>query len=153
LGVLHNTSSVSHIFADTGTKRRATFTGIRVGSVNVSNVEVRSTDPSAQLERCEPAWSGPFTQPDLTSFASNLMQGLSATLTCTVRAASGTTTETLSFSAGAGQVTLGTNTFVLTANRGTETLLGFDDLISNTPDSGFSYSLVFLDNSSITVSR
>jgi hypothetical protein len=80
------------------------------------------------------------------------MQGVSASLQCSVRVGATTTNQTLSFTVASGQVALGTQVWALSAARTADAISSLDVPVQPV-DSLFAYSAQYADNSNLSLSR
>jgi len=145
-------SSLSGSITDGSIARTFALADTRSPAGSTSSAEIRTTPANASVVRCAPGLTGGFTQPNLVGLVTTWMQGASASLQCSVRVGSTTTTQTLPFTVASGQVTLGTRVWALSAARSADAVSALD--VPGQPvDALFAYSAQYADNSNFGLSR
>lgn len=136
------------------TKGRAgAFADSRSPAGSTSSVTISTTPNNVRIARCEPGLSGGFPQANLIGLASTWMQGVTSSMSCSVRAGGSTTTQTVAFSFASGQATLGARVITLSAPRVADAISALDLVLLPNNDAVFSFNAAFADNSNLSLTR
>jgi hypothetical protein len=140
---------------DTSINRRLEIATSRSSTTNNSNVQVSQNSPLLKIVACNPGIAGGVPQPNIVGLVSNWLQGTTATLSCTVTANSGSSTQNLNFAVSGGQVTLGPVSFALGASLVSDSAVARDVTFGGAaaPDSSFAYSSIDTNSAIFTVAR
>src|SRR5262249_9800632 len=138
---------------DPSIARALTLNDSRGGAGTTSSAQILETPSNRRLFMCAPGLSGGIGQPNMLALVTNWMQGVSASLDCSVTVNGNIVDrQTVAFAVASGQVTFGARSLSLSTARSAETITASDVFVQPF-DALFGYTALYTDSSYLGFTR